>query len=152
MTTHFPVRTALLVVAAIGALALVPIVARDALMDADNSAIASGATAAPSGAPSPDYVREIHLVARDMTFYIAGQDAPNPTLQARPGERIRIVLQNTDVGMSHDFAIRSWRVNTKVLKGKGQASIEFTVPTTRGTHEYSCTPHAEMMGGTIVVN
>ena len=31
MTTHFPVRTALLVVAAIGALALVPIVARDAL-------------------------------------------------------------------------------------------------------------------------
>ena len=65
-----------------------------------------------------------------MTFYIAGQDAPNPTLQARPGERIRIVLSNTDVGMSHDFAIRSWRVNTKLLKGKGQASIEFTVPTT----------------------
>ena len=51
MTTHFPVRTALLVVAAIGALALVPIVARDALTDADNSAIVSGATAAPSRAP-----------------------------------------------------------------------------------------------------
>ncbi len=55
-----------------------------------------------------------------MTFYIAGQDAPNPTLQARPGERIRLVLSNTDVGMSHDFAIRSWRVNTRLLKGKGQ--------------------------------
>jgi hypothetical protein len=148
MTTHFPVRTALLVVAAIGALALVPIVARDALTDADSSAIVTGSTAAPS----PDDVREIHLVARDMTFYLAGQSAPNPTLQARPGERLRIVLSNTDVGMSHDFAIRSWRDHTQILKGKGQASIEFTVPTTRGTHEYSCTPHAEMMSGTIAVN
>jgi plastocyanin len=152
MTTHFRIRTALLVVAAIGALALVPIVARDALTGVDSSAVVSGSTAEPSRASSPDYVREIHLVARDMTFYLAGQDAPNPPLQARPGERIRLVLSNTDVGMSHDFAIRSWRVNTKLLKGKGQASIEFTVPATRGTHEYSCTPHAEMMGGTIVVN
>jgi len=152
MTTQFPLRTALLVVAAIGALALVPIVARDALPGVDNSASANRSTGAPSRDPALDAVREIHLVARDMTFYIAGQAAPNPTLQARPGERIRLVLSNTDVGMSHDFAIRSWRVNTKLLKGKGQASIEFTVPATRGTHEYSCTPHAEMMGGTIVVN
>ena len=87
-----------------------------------------------------------------MTFYVDGQDAPNPTLHARPGERIRIVLRNTDVGMSHDFVIRSWRVNTRLLKGKGEDSIEFTVPQTRGAHVYSCTPHAEMMGGTIVVN
>ena len=148
MTTHVPVRTALLVVAAIGALALVPIVARDAFTGADHSSPVSG----PTRDLSRDHIREIHLVARDMTFYIAGQDAPNPTLQARPGERIRIVLSNTDVGMSHDFAIRSWRVNTKLLKGKGQASIELTVPSIRGAHEYSCTPHAEMMGGTIVVN
>ena len=54
--------------------------------------------------------------------------------------------------MSHDFAIRSWSVNTQLLKGKGQDSIEFTVPATRGTHLYSCTPHAGMMGGTILVN
>ncbi len=42
MTTHVPVRTALLVVAAIGALALVPIVARDALTGPDNSSRVSG--------------------------------------------------------------------------------------------------------------
>ena len=54
--------------------------------------------------------------------------------------------------MAHDFVVRSWRVNTHLLKGKGQDSIEFTVPQTRGSHAYSCTPHAEMMGGTIVVN
>jgi plastocyanin len=127
---------ALLVLAGLIGLAVVPRLAGDVLKGADND--------------SP--VREIQLVARDMTFYIDGQDGPNPTLYARPGERIRITLRNTDVGMSHDFVIRSWRVNTRLLKGKGVDRIEFTVPQTRGSHAYSCTPHAEMMGGTIVVN
>ena len=54
--------------------------------------------------------------------------------------------------MSHDFVIRSWRVNTKLLKGQGEDAIELTVPTTRGAHIYSCSPHAEMMSGTLVVN
>jgi plastocyanin len=136
MTRHFSTRTALLVVAALGALVLVARLGGDVL----------------KGAANDSSVREIQLVARDMTFYADGQAAPNPTLHARPGERIRIVLRNTDVGMSHDLVIRSWSVNTRLLKGKGQDSIEFTVPQTRGSHVYSCTPHAEMMSGTIVVN
>ena len=44
--------------------------------------------------------------------------------------------------MSHDFAIRSWRVTTNLLKGKGEDSVEFTVPAARGAYTYSCTPHA----------
>ena len=140
MMKHYSVRAGLLVVVAIGALALVPRVAGDVLKGANDESSAR------------EIVREIHLVAKDMTFYVAGQVAPNPTLHARPGERLRIVLSNTDVGMSHDFVIRSWRVNTRLLKGKGQDTIEFTVPDTRGSHLYSCSPHAEMMGGTIVVN
>ena len=140
MTKYFSVRASLLVVVAVGALALVPRVAGDVL------------NGAAGDSPAREAVREIHMVAKDMTLYVAGQDAPNPTLHARPGERLRIVLSNTDVGMSHDFVIRSWRVNTRLLKGKGQDSIEFTVPDTRGSHVYSCSPHAEMMGGAIVVN
>jgi plastocyanin len=104
------------------------------------------------GADNDTSIREIHLVARDMTFYVEGQSQPNPTLFAHPGERLRIVFRNADVGMSHDFAVRSWRVKTRVLKGKGDDAIEFTVPTTRGTFEYTCSPHAEMMSGTLVVN
>jgi Cupredoxin-like domain len=136
MTRHSLVRASLIVFAVVGALALIPRFAGDVLRGADDAAS----------------VREIHLVAKDMTFYVEGQDGPNPTLHARSGERIRIVLRNADIGMSHNFAIRSWSVNTRILKGKGQDSIEFTVPATRGTHLYSCTPHAEMMSGTIVVN
>lgn len=136
MKKLFSVRSVLLLVAVVGVLALVPRLAGDVL----------------KGAGDQSSVREIHVVVRGMTFYVAGQAAPNPTLYARPGERLRIVLRNTDVGMSHDFAIRSWHVSTQLLKGKGEDSIEFTVPDTRGSHLYSCSPHAEMMGGTIVVN
>ncbi len=140
MMKHYSVRAALLVVVAVGVLALVPRVAGDVLKGASGESRAR------------EMVREIHLVAKDMTFYVAGQNTPNPTLEARPGERLRIILSNTDIGMSHDFVIRSWSVNTRLLKGKGQDSIEFTVPDTRGSHLYSCSPHAEMMGGAVVVN
>jgi plastocyanin len=96
-------------------------------------------------------VREIRLVARDMTFYVDGEKTPNPTLEARPGERIRLVLRNADAGMSHDFAVRDWSVGTRLLDGKGQDQIEFTVPDASGSYTYSCTPHAAMMRGTIDV-
>jgi plastocyanin len=96
--------------------------------------------------------REIHLVARDMTYYVEGDSTPNPTLRARTGERLRLVFRNSDSGMSHDFTIPGWKINTRLLKGKGEDSVEFTVPAVRGPQPYSCTPHAEMMGGTIIVD
>jgi plastocyanin len=132
------VRAALLVVGIASAAALVPLM----------GSVGVVARGGPGSESSP---REIQLVVRDMTYYVDGQDEPNPTLQARPGERIRLILRNTDGGMSHDFTIQEWKVRTRVLKGKGQAAVEFTVPEALGSHEYRCTPHAAMMSGTIVV-
>jgi plastocyanin len=136
MSRFFSLRFVLLVFVAVGAIALWPRLTGSVLKGADNDTSA----------------REIHLVAKDMTFYLEGQSEPNPTLFVHPGERLRIVFRNADIGMSHDFVIRSWRVNTRLLKGKAEDAIELTVPTTRGTHVYSCTPHAEMMSGNLVVN
>jgi len=135
MKNNIYVRAGLLMLVVFCAAALVPRFAGDVLR---------GAGQAPSA-------REIQLVVKEMTFYADGRAEPNPTLAARPGERIRLVLRNTDAGMSHDFAIRSWSVRTRLLKGKGEDAIEFTVPNTRGVHVYNCQPHAEMMSGTIVV-
>jgi plastocyanin len=128
LSGRIPARAALLVLAAVCALSLVPQVIA-----------------------TPEPAREVHLVVRDMRFYVEGDSTPNPTIVAQPGERLRIVLRNTDVGMSHDFAVRSWNVTTRVLKGKGEDAIEFVVPHNRGTHVYTCTPHAETMSGSIVV-
>ena len=102
-----------------------------------------------SGTPSP---REIRMVVRDMTFYIEGQDEPNPALRLRAGERIRLVLRNEDPGMSHDLAVSGWKLQTPLLNERGaEAVVIFQVPEVRGTYTYSCTPHATIMRGDIQV-
>jgi hypothetical protein len=115
--------------------------------------IAAGAALLPTVASSgaSEAPRELRLVVRDMTFYVEGQDAPNPTLRFRAGEEVRLVLKNDDAGMEHDFAIRGWNVRTKLLDGKGEDAVVFRVPSARGQQNYACTPHSEMMRGAIEV-
>ena len=116
-------------------------------------ALACAAALAPKlGGVSSAEPRTIHLVVRDMTFYVDEEKTPNPTLYASAGERVRLILHNTQSGISHDFTIDSLKVHTRVLKGVGEDTIEFRMPETRGSHAYHCSPHAAMMNGTIVVN
>jgi plastocyanin len=96
-------------------------------------------------------VREIHLVARHMAFYLDGQGEPNPTLVVRRGEQVRILLRNEDAGMSHDFGVRAWKQGTRAINGLGEAVIELRAPVAAGAETYACTPHGEMMRGTIRV-
>jgi len=100
---------------------------------------------------SADGVREIKLVARNMTYYVEGRAEPNPTLHVRRGERVRIVLQNEDKGMSHDFAIRAWNAATRPIDGPGEASIEFRAPDVALEATYACKPHGQMMRGIVRV-
>lgn len=103
--------------------------------------------------PSSDSssVREIRLVARDMTYYVEGSREPNPTLRVRRGERVRIVLRNEDTGMSHDLAIRAWSTATRLIDGHGEAMLEFRAPEAAAQETYACNPHGQMMRGTIRV-
>jgi plastocyanin len=95
--------------------------------------------------------REIRLVVRDMTYYEEGQNTPNPTLHVRRGEQVRLLLRNEDVGMSHDVAIRAWNTGTGIINGRGEAVVAFRAPATAGEETYACTPHGQMMRGTIRV-
>jgi hypothetical protein len=98
-------------------------------------------------------VREIRLVARQMTYYLEGSNVPNPTLLIRRGEQVRIVLRNDDPGLIHDLGIDAWRVRTELLddKGASQGAIQFQAPDGPAETSYSCTPHGQMMRGTIRV-
>jgi FtsP/CotA-like multicopper oxidase with cupredoxin domain len=120
--------------------------------------IAAGATLlllviilAPVASSNSDPVREIRLVARDMTYYIEGQNQANPTLAVFRGERVRVRLINRDPGMSHDFSVRTWNKGTSLIVNGEQTVIEFTAPDKPGEAAYACTPHGEMMRGTIRV-
>jgi plastocyanin len=96
-----------------------------------------------------DEVRDVRLVVRDMSFYVEGSKEPNPTLTFRAGEQVRIVLRNEDAGMDHDFSVVAWQAKTKLLEGRGEDTVLIKVPSSKGTESYTCTPHSEMMRGTI---
>ena len=97
-------------------------------------------------------VREIHLVTRDMAFYLEGDSqTSNPTLTVRAGESIRIVVRNDDQGLMHDFAVPISNASTKMLRVGERGDVTLTAPTTPGTYEYVCRPHRPMMRGRIQV-
>ena len=102
---------------------------------------------------SREDVRELRIVARDMTYYVAGapSDEPNPTLRFKAGERVKLVFRNEDTGMSHDFNIDAWDVSTELLNGKGEDVVTFRVPSNTKADRYTCGPHSLMMFGPIVV-
>jgi plastocyanin len=111
--------------------------------------VAAAAAAAFVARPRP--ARDIHIVARDMTFYVDGAPEPNPVLRLRAGEIVRLVLTNADPGMKHDFAIDDWRAATSLVTSGGVTSVIVRVPAAKARVPYHCTPHEETMRGTIIV-
>ena len=96
--------------------------------------------------------REVTLVARGMTFYVDGDPStPNPTLEVKAGERVRVVLRNQDRGMTHDFAVPAVDVAMDTIRWSESGEVTFDVPDTPGTYEYVCRPHSLLMRGTIRV-
>lgn len=96
--------------------------------------------------------QEIVLVARGMAFReLSDPGTVNPTLPLPAGRRVRLTLRNEEVGVTHNFAIPAWRVDTGSVAGPGETHVEFVVPRTKGREAYQCTPHATMMHGGIVV-
>jgi plastocyanin len=112
--------------------------------------IATIAAIVPRDAPA-NRIHEIHLVVRDMTYYVDGSSDPNPTLTVRRGEQVKIVLRNEEAGMTHDFGVRAWNARTARLDYREQGTVQFLAPDQPGTGAYACTPHSEMMQGTIRV-
>ena len=97
-------------------------------------------------------VREIDLVARNMAFYLADDpQTPNPTIVLKPGESVRFVLRNEDVGIRHDFTAPALSTSIRLLRHGEVGDALATVPARPGTYDYVCGPHRAMMRGRIVV-
>lgn len=114
--------------------------------------VAVAAAAVVTRAGAREDAREIHLVARGMAYYLAGDPAtPNPTITIAAGERVRFVLRNEATGFLHDLAIGGLGIALEPLAAGqvGDASVE--APGRPGRYEYHCRPHAAMMKGTLVI-
>ena len=135
MGRHVPVR-----VLAVAVLLLV-VVAGSALLPA------TGVWPASAGP-----VREIRLVVRDMTFFLESDPAtPNPAIEVRAGERVRIVLANEERGMVHDFAVPALAAALEPVKWRETSESVIDIPARPGTYQYVCRPHEAMMRGTLRV-
>jgi copper-containing nitrite reductase len=97
-------------------------------------------------------LRDGKLVFLGVSDEINGME--NPSLSAKPGERITVTLINGGEG-EHDITFPEVKASTEVLKEKGEeASVTFTVPSIHGEMEYydSVGNHAELgMRGKLVV-
>jgi plastocyanin len=97
--------------------------------------------------------REVHLVMKGMAFYLETDlETPNPTIEVKAGERVRVVVRNEDRGLTHDFAVPVAGAITKEIPWNQSGEVVFDVPEKPGTYEYVCQPHRLMMRGTIHVN
>lgn len=98
-------------------------------------------------------VREVHITARDMSFYVQELAGPNPTMALTAGEQVKVTLRNEDKGMLHDFSIPEWGVRGGSVEWGTERSITFTVPAAAASApSYVCTPHSMMMSGRITVS
>jgi plastocyanin len=112
--------------------------------------IATIAAIVPREEPA-DRIHEIHLVVRDMTYYVEGNSEPNPTLTVRRGEQVKVTVRNDEAGMIHDFGVGAWNARTARLEYRELGAVQFRAPDQPGIGTYACSPHAEMMQGTIRV-
>jgi len=87
--------------------------------------------------------REIVLEARDLAFGDA-----NPTLSFEPGERIRLIVRNSDIGVLHSIRLPGIDDAVRHIPWGEQIVIEFTAPE-EGVFEYICPQHAPKMQGRI---
>ena len=88
-------------------------------------------------------MREIVLEARDLAFGDA-----NPTLSFKPGEKIRLIVRNTDIGVLHSIRLPGIDDTLRHIPWDAEITIEFTAPE-EGAFEYICPQHAPKMQGSI---
>ena len=114
--------------------------------------VAVVAAAVVTQAGAREEVREIHLVARGMAFYLEADPAiANPTISLKSGERVRVTVRNETPGITHDLAIAGLGAALSPLALGATGSLDLEVPDAPGRHEYTCRPHAQMMKGVVIV-
>ena len=91
-------------------------------------------------------VRVIVLEAKDLRF---GDN--NPTLHARVDERLRLMVHNTDTGITHAVSIPAMNTENVTIQHGQTGSIDVTFREA-GEYAYVCSHHMPSMQGKIIVS
>jgi plastocyanin len=115
------------------------------------TSLAVGGAVLAKVSASNSQVREVHVLVREMAFYVDATGVVNPTLRLSRGERIRFVLKNEDPGYSHNLIAPVLGVSMPLIQHGGSRSVDVTVPDVKGIYSYECGPHSKMMRGNIAI-
>jgi plastocyanin len=112
-------------------------------------AVAAAIAGASAGARAPE--RELTLIARDMGFFLPGDQRANPTLHMAPGERVEVRLVNGEPGIRHDLLVEEMGFEIPAFRDGGERVAVLQAPAAPGRYEYVCSLHRGMMRGVIMV-
>lgn len=90
------------------------------------------------------------LIAEDMAF-------DKGTITVPASAKVKIVFENRDTGIPHNFALYEDETAVKnlfkgkVITGPAKIEYEFTAPSTPGSYFFRCDIHPKMMTGSFIV-
>jgi plastocyanin len=126
---------------------------------------AATVTSAPTASSSPTTTRppRARVIGRlvtknlgseqapDRVYVAAGQPGTHPRFQARPGELVRIAVNNKD-NVLHSLTLDPAEVNLDAWAGKVSLTVPFRAPRKLGSYTYYCRYRKAGMSGTLVVS
>ena len=98
----------------------------------------------------PPQPRVLTLITKDLAYLAPGQAGTQPSFVVRPGERLRMRVDNKDA-YQHSFTFASSKVDLDAGEHAVSVTGPFRAPTKAGTYSFYCKYRYTGMDGRIIV-
>ena len=98
----------------------------------------------------PPRPRVLTLIAKDLAYLSPGQAGTQPSFVVRPGERLRMRVDNKDA-YKHSFTFAPSKVDLDAGEHTVSVTGPFRAPTNPGTYSFYCKYRYTGMDGRIIV-
>ena len=98
----------------------------------------------------PPRPRVLTLITKDLAYLAPGQAGTQPRFVVRPGERLRMRVDNKDAS-KHSFTFAPSKVDLDAGEHSVSVTGPFRAPTKAGTYSFYCKDRDTGMDGRIIV-
>lgn len=110
----------------------------------------SATPASPTTTMPPPRPRVLTLITKDLAYLAPGQAGTQPSFVVRPGERLRMLVDNKDA-YKHSFTFAPSKVDLDAGEHTVSVTGPFRAPTNPGTYSFYCKYRYTGMDGRIIV-
>jgi hypothetical protein len=108
------------------------------------------ATPASATTTMPPQPRVLTLITKDLAYLAPGQAGTQPSFVVRPGEPLRMRIDNKDA-YRHSFTFAPSKVDLDAGEHTASVTGPFRAPTKAGTYSFYCKYRYTGMDGRIIV-